>query len=197
MALVNDDAHGFSTFIMCYFGPYHVLFFLQIWSYRGISAHHWKPLTASQIWPPSVETRGEEKHLDYIPGVSITLEMEVAKRADSCLQQGVRLLQNDSVDSETYLLMELNVSPTPEVNMEHLPTLNMASIFDCKVWGVVKDEITPEVGEMLDPVSLQGLSLQGLYSFKESITCGFAATENVIIKFCVCYSNNEWWIMKI
>lgn len=65
--------------------------------------------------PPPVEMRGEEKHLDYIPGVSITLEMEVAKRADSSQQQEVRLPQNDSVDSETNPLMELNV--LPEVNM--------------------------------------------------------------------------------
>lgn len=71
--------------------------------------------------------------MDYIPGVNIILEMEVAKRADSCVQQGVQLLQNDSVDSETYPLMALNVSPTPEVNMEHLPTLNVTSIIDCEV----------------------------------------------------------------
>lgn len=55
--------------------------------------------------PPPVEMRGEKKHLDYISGVSITLEMEVAKGADSSVQQEVQLLQNDSVDSETNPLM--------------------------------------------------------------------------------------------
>ena len=58
-----------------------------------------------------MEMRGEKKHLDYIPGVSITLEMEVAKGADSSEQHEVRLPQNDSVDSETNSLMELNVLP--------------------------------------------------------------------------------------
>lgn len=101
--------------------------------------------------PPPVEMRGEEKHLDYIPGVGITLEMEVAKRADSSVRQGVQLPQNDSVDSEAGPLMELNI--LSEVNMVSLPTLNMASIIDCVVWEVVKEEITHKVGEMLDPVS--------------------------------------------
>lgn len=69
--------------------------------------------------------------MDYIPGVDITLEMEVAKRVDSSVQQGVQLLQNDSADSETGPLMELDV--LSEVNMVSLPTLNMASIIDCVV----------------------------------------------------------------
>jgi len=64
--------------------------------------------------------------LDCLPGVSITLEMEVADRADSSVQQGVLLLQNDSADGETNPLMELSV--LPEVSMMSLPTLNMASI---------------------------------------------------------------------
>lgn len=54
--------------------------------------------------------RGEEKHLDYIPKVSITPEMEVAERVYSSVQHGVQLLQNDSVDSETNPLMEPNAS---------------------------------------------------------------------------------------
>ncbi len=78
-----------------------------------------------------MEMRGEEKHSDYIPGVGITLEMEVAKGADSCVQQEVQLLQNDSVDSETNPLMEMNI-PT-EVNTASLPKLNMSSITDCGV----------------------------------------------------------------
>lgn len=73
----------------------------QIWSCRGIS-----PLTESlsqhhtRAVPP-VEMRGEEKHLNYVPGVSITLEMKVAKRADSSLQQELQLPLTPSVDSET------------------------------------------------------------------------------------------------
>ena len=58
-----------------------------------------------------MEMRGEEKHLDYIPGVGITREMEVAKRADSSVRQEVQLLQNDLVDGETNPLMELNAPP--------------------------------------------------------------------------------------
>lgn len=138
------------TVTMCYFAPYHMLLKTDLELRRNISTHC-KPLTASHMSPPPVERRGEEKHLDYIPGVSITLEMEVAKRADSSVQQEVRLLQNDSVDSETNPLMELNV--LPEVNMMSLPTLNMASISVCAKREGVKEEITPKVGEMLDPVS--------------------------------------------
>lgn len=87
------------------FGPDHVLL-SQIWSCRRISpSYRSKPLAATQMRPPPVEMRGEKKHLDYISGVSITLEMEVAKGADSSVQQEVQLLQNDSVDSETNPLM--------------------------------------------------------------------------------------------
>lgn len=81
--------------------------------------------------PPLVEMRGEKKHLDFIPGVGITLGMEVAKRADSSVTRGVQQLQNDLVCSETNPLMELNI--VPEVNMVSLPMLNMASINDCIV----------------------------------------------------------------
>lgn len=44
--------------------------------------------------PTPVEMRAVGKHLDYIPWVSIALEMEVAKRTDVSMLQVVQLLQN-------------------------------------------------------------------------------------------------------
>lgn len=98
-ALLNDDTHDYSTFPTCYFWTRPCAFKADLPSYR------WKPLAATQMRPPPVEMRGERRHLDYISGVSITLEMEVAKGADSSVQQEVQLLQNDSVDNETNPLM--------------------------------------------------------------------------------------------
>lgn len=98
-ALLNNDTHDYSTFAACYFWTRTCAFKADLPSYR------WKPLAATQMRPPPVEMRGEKRHLDYISGVSITLEMEVAKGADSSVQQEVQLLRNDSVDSETNPLM--------------------------------------------------------------------------------------------
>lgn len=47
--------------------------------------------------PTPVEMRAVGKHLDYIPWVSIALEMEVAKRTDLSMLQVVQLLQNDDI----------------------------------------------------------------------------------------------------
>lgn len=74
------------------FGSLHVFFFES----RSGTAEEYHQLTTESLsqhhrpGPPPAEMRGEEKHSDYIPGVSVTLEMEVAKRADSCVQRGVQ-----------------------------------------------------------------------------------------------------------
>lgn len=78
-----------------------------------------------------MDGKEDGKHLDYMLGVSVILEMKVSERADSSEQQEVWLLQNGRLDSDTSPLVELNV--LPEVSMMSLPKLSVKSVSGCAV----------------------------------------------------------------